>query len=231
MQDTLKIGAAALGGYVLGRTKKAKTAIGLALWLSGHGRPRDIARNQAARLLKSDRAQDLLGQVRGPIVSAGKDAALSMFESRAGRLSENLQRRTEQIGDTLEDTGRRSARAARAGTGTAARLTERRRRSTEPDDEEAEDDLPDEAEDEAEDDLPEDDEALDEQEEPAEADDELGPADDEDEYDDEAEYADEDEYDDEAEYDADEAGDAEPVDEDDAGADRSAGRRSRRASA
>jgi hypothetical protein len=220
MQDTLKIGAAALGGYVLGRTKKAKTAIGLALWLSGHGRPRDIARNQAARLLKSDRAQDLLGQVRGPILSAGKDAALSMFESQAGRLSENLQRRTEQIGDTLEDTGRRSGRAARAGTSTAARLTERRRRSTEPDDEEA--DLPDEAEDEADDDLPVDDEALDEEEEPVEEEDELGPAD-------EDEYEDEDEYADEAEYD-DEAGDAEPVDEDDdAGADRSAGRRSRRA--
>ena len=31
MQDSMRIGAAALGGYVLGRTKKAKTAISLAL--------------------------------------------------------------------------------------------------------------------------------------------------------------------------------------------------------
>jgi hypothetical protein len=137
-----------------------------------------MARDQAARLLKSDRAQELLGQVRGPILSAGKDAALSMFESQAGRLSENLQRRTDRIGDTLEDTGRRTGRAARTGTGTAARLTERRRRSAEPDDE------------------AEDDETLDDEEEPV----------DEDayEYEDEAEYdeepADGEPDDEEAEY-------------------------------
>jgi hypothetical protein len=194
MQDTLKIGAAALGGYVLGRTKKAKTAIGLALWLSGKGRPRDMARNQAARLLKSDRAQELLGQVRGPILSAGKDAALSMFESQAGRLSENLQRRTDRIGDTLEDTGRRTGRAARTGTSTAARLTERRRRSAEPDDEAEDEEAEDEeAEDEeVEDEEAEDDETLDDEEEPV----------DDDAY----------EYEDEAEYDE-EPADGEPDDE------------------
>ena len=145
MQDTLKIGAAALGGYVLGRTKKAKTAISLALWLSGHGRPRDVARTQAVRLLQSDRGQELISQLRGPLMSVGKDAALALFERQAGRLSENLQHRTDMIGESLDETTRQVRggvdTATRTGTDTATRLT-RRRHSDEADaDEPAEDEL------------------------------------------------------------------------------------------
>ena len=35
MSDAVKIGSAIAGGYLLGRTKKAKKAIGLAMWLAG----------------------------------------------------------------------------------------------------------------------------------------------------------------------------------------------------
>ena len=127
MQDTIKIGTAALGGYVLGRTKKAKAAIGLALWLSGRGRPRDIAREQVAKALQSDRGQELLSQLRGPVLSAGRQAAVSVFESQAGRLSDALQQRTELVGATAEGTGRRARGAARTGSDTVSKLTERRR--------------------------------------------------------------------------------------------------------
>lgn len=105
MQDTIKIGTAALGGYVLGRTRKAKAAIGLALWLSGRGRMRDMARDQAAKLLSSERGQELLTQLRGPLLGTGKQAALSLFESQAGRLSDTLHSRTEKLG-ALAPTGR-----------------------------------------------------------------------------------------------------------------------------
>src|SRR3954453_15842711 len=112
MQDTMRIGAAALGGYVLGRTKKAKTAIPLALWLSGKGRPRDLARTQAVKALQSDKGQELLGQLRGPVMEAGKQAALSVFEARAGQLSESLSRRTDQLSAPSGSSGskRRSRR-------------------------------------------------------------------------------------------------------------------------
>jgi len=204
MTDTLKIGAAALGGYFLGRTKKAKAAISLALWLSGRGRPRDIARDQAVRLLKTDRAQDLIGQMRGPILAVGKDAALALFESQAGRLSDNLQKRTDVLGDTVEGTGRKARGAIGGATGTASRLAERRRRATQPDEDEV-----DEGE------LAEDDEYADEDEAELAPADEAEEADEEDEAD---EAGDEDEYvdEDEDEY-ADEYEEGEPAEEDEEG--------------
>jgi hypothetical protein len=90
MQDNVRIGAAALGGYVLGRTKKGKAVIGLALWLSGHGRPRDILRNQAIKALQTEEAQEVLAQLRGPLLSAGRSAAASLLDAQAGRVGDSL---------------------------------------------------------------------------------------------------------------------------------------------
>jgi hypothetical protein len=128
MQDTMRIGAAALGGYVLGRTKKAKAALGLALWLSGRGRPRDLARDQVVKALQSERSQELIAQLRGPALTAGKQAAMSAFESQAGRLSDSLSRRTDQISEVGRGTAGRGRRAVTKGSDTAERLSERRRR-------------------------------------------------------------------------------------------------------
>jgi hypothetical protein len=149
MHDTVKIGTAALGGYVLGRTKKAKAAIGLALWLTGKGRPRDIARDQAFKLLQSERGQELLMQMRGPMLAAGRQAALALVEGQAGRLTSGLQKRTEKIG----------GETVRTGTDTAKRLTSRRRRDQEPE-EEPEEEYADEYEDEEEAYEPEEEEAY-----------------------------------------------------------------------
>jgi hypothetical protein len=139
MHDTVKIGTAALGGYVLGRTKKAKAAIGLALWLTGKGRPRDIARDQAFKLLQSERGQELLMQMRGPVLAAGRQAALALVEGQAGRLTSGMQKRTEKLG----------GETVRTGADTAKRLTSRRRRDQEPE-EEPEEEYADEYEDEEE---------------------------------------------------------------------------------
>ena len=89
MQDTTKFGLAALGGYVLGRTKKAKAAIGLALWLTGRRHVGEFVRTEAARWIQSDQAHDL--------VESGREAALSVFEAQAGRLGDALARRAEAI--------------------------------------------------------------------------------------------------------------------------------------
>src|SRR3954452_22584405 len=105
MQDTVKIAAATVGGYLLGRTKKAKTAIGLALWLSGHGRARDVARDQVLKLLQTDRGQELVGELRGPLLAAGRQAAMSVFEAQAGRVGGRLEQRAQAL--TEGNGGRR----------------------------------------------------------------------------------------------------------------------------
>jgi hypothetical protein len=110
MQESLKIGTAAVGGYLLGRTKKAKAAVGLALWLAGKGRPKDMARDQAAKFLQSDRGQELMSEFRGPMVAAGKRAALSVFEAQAGRLGDVLQKRTEGVGEITRGSSRKGRR-------------------------------------------------------------------------------------------------------------------------
>jgi len=104
MQDNVRIGAAALGGYVLGRTKKGKAAIGLALWLSGHGRPRDILRNQAIKALQSEEAQEVLAQLRGPLLTAGRSAAASLLDAQAGRLGDSLKGRARSALRDLPST-------------------------------------------------------------------------------------------------------------------------------
>jgi hypothetical protein len=89
MQDSTKLGAAAIGGYVLGRTKKAKAAIGLALWLTGRRHVGDFVRTEARHWIESDQAHEL--------VESGRDAALSVFEAQAVRLGDALARRAEAI--------------------------------------------------------------------------------------------------------------------------------------
>jgi hypothetical protein len=205
----VKIGAAALGGYVLGRTKKGKAAIGLAFWLAGRKRPADMARDSAVKLLRSDRGQELLGELRGPVLTAGRQAALSVFEAQAGRIGDAMQRRTESLGGSVP-----------------VRNGSRGKRDEDEEDDRYEDEYDDEAdeddaeadEDESEDDGDEYEDEYDDDGDDDESDDESDDDEYEDEYDDEA---DDDESDDESddneyedEYD-DEADDHREDDEDD----------------
>ncbi|WP_261571293.1 hypothetical protein, partial [Frankia gtarii] len=113
--SSAKIAAALVGGYVLGRTKKAKVAVGVALWLTGrHHDPKDLLRDQTVKLLKSPQGEQLLAQVRGPVVEAGRRAALSVYEAQVERLTENLQQRTQQLTETLTEKGGSTAKAAAA---------------------------------------------------------------------------------------------------------------------
>ena len=174
MQEAVKIGSAAAGGYLLGRTKKAKAAIGLAMWLAGRRRPADLARDQATKLLTSPQVMDLISQLRGPLLAAGRQAALSVVEGQAGKLSNNLQRRTEKLGGSVAEAG---SDVSETGKKTARRLTARRRGepvddeaeySDEYEDEDAEDEGEEDAEPEEYSDEYEDEDAEDEGEEDAE---------------------------------------------------------------
>ncbi|MBE3201310.1 MULTISPECIES: hypothetical protein [Parafrankia] len=98
------------GGYVLGRTKKAKTAIGVGLWLSGRSyHAKDILRDQAVRLMRSTAGEQLINQIRGPALDAGRRAAAGAYEAQLDRLSGALAERTARLTETARESAEREA--------------------------------------------------------------------------------------------------------------------------
>lgn len=98
MNDTVKLGAAVAGGYLLGRTRKGKAAIGLALWLAGRRRSFGSPGGGLSRLLSTPEIGQLTAQLRGPLLGAAQRAVTSTIESRAGSLADSLRDRTARLG-------------------------------------------------------------------------------------------------------------------------------------
>lgn len=96
MNQGMTVAVAVAGGYVLGRTKKGKKAIKVALWLAGKNRT-TLVRAGLSRVGGLPGAQDILDQVRGPLVAAARQAAISTFENRVGHLSDALRERTRSL--------------------------------------------------------------------------------------------------------------------------------------
>jgi hypothetical protein len=113
--DNGRIAAAIIGGYLLGRTKKMKFAIMVGGALMGKKVPTDPAallKLAGSVVDKSPELQRLDAAVRGRLMEAGKDAALSVASSRMEALTDNLVNRVENLGkpaeagsDTESDTG------------------------------------------------------------------------------------------------------------------------------
>ncbi|WOX20394.1 hypothetical protein [Streptomyces solicathayae] len=92
--NNAKIGTALVGGYVLGRTKKAKLAFGLAMALAGSRiKPGQLGKSIAKSPLLSNVNQ----QVRGELVTAGKAAATTVLNAKAEHLADALHKRTEGL--------------------------------------------------------------------------------------------------------------------------------------
>jgi hypothetical protein len=109
MSDVLKIGTALAGGYLLGRTKKGKAAVGLALWLTGKGRPRDWVRQGVMSLAQTPEFQDLLKQARGPLLESAKGVAGSTLNSRLNSLADDLHRRTSALSAESDEDSQEGA--------------------------------------------------------------------------------------------------------------------------
>ncbi|WP_031084372.1 hypothetical protein [Streptomyces sp. NRRL WC-3549] len=96
MNGSAKIGTALVGGYLLGRTKKAKLAIGLGMFLAGKKMPLDP--KQLGRMLADSPLLGTLNdQVRKELVGATKTAATQALTQRATGLADSLQRRTREL--------------------------------------------------------------------------------------------------------------------------------------
>ncbi|MGW8530236.1 MULTISPECIES: hypothetical protein [Nocardiopsidaceae] len=100
MSDTAKIVAAAVGGYILGRKKKLKLALGLGLYLGA--KKLDIKPQMLAQgLLKEVSSLPLVGELRNQsreqLLDVGKAAAGNLAGKWAGSLADSLNERTESL--------------------------------------------------------------------------------------------------------------------------------------
>ncbi|WP_432002824.1 hypothetical protein [Streptomyces sioyaensis] len=103
MMSNAKIGVALVGGYVLGRTKKAKLAIGLGMYLAGKRLPLDP--KQLSKLVaNSPVLGPLHDQVRSELVDATKSVVSTALTQRMSALTDSLQERTLELSDADHDS-------------------------------------------------------------------------------------------------------------------------------
>src|SRR3954464_10556284 len=96
----LKLGGVALAGYVLGRLKKGRAAVGLAMWAAGvKADPKALLRQGLLTLANSDEGKELLMQLRGPMLEAGRKAAGATIEGQVAALTSALQKRTSILNE------------------------------------------------------------------------------------------------------------------------------------
>ncbi|WP_406139550.1 hypothetical protein [Streptomyces sp. NBC_01089] len=107
MENSTKVSltAAVAAGYVLGRTKKGKLAIGLASLVAGQQlplNPRDMISMGARKLAENPQVAPLIEQVRGEVLSAGRTALSAQANRRLESVADALQQRTSAL---LEQPG------------------------------------------------------------------------------------------------------------------------------
>src|SRR3954470_18382589 len=118
----LKLGAVALAGYVLGRMKKGRAAVGLAMWAAGVKMdPKELLRQGVLNLANSDQGKELLTQLRGPMLEAGRKAAGATIENQLASLTSALEKRTSAItqgaGKAGDQAGDKAGDAAEGASG------------------------------------------------------------------------------------------------------------------
>ncbi len=96
MKDNAKLVAAVGGGYLLGKTGKAKLALGLGIWLASKKLKLDLG--ELTRLAPQTPAMgELRDQLRGGLADAGKQAANAVLTRQADRMADALNRRTASL--------------------------------------------------------------------------------------------------------------------------------------
>lgn len=98
MMTNGKIGVALVGGYLLGRTRKAKMAIGLGMFVAG--KKLNLNPQQLVKMLADSPVISGLGdQVRKDVVEGTKSALTSAVTQRANSFADSLHERTLDLND------------------------------------------------------------------------------------------------------------------------------------
>ncbi|MFE1011886.1 hypothetical protein ACFW4M_11425 [Streptomyces sp. NPDC058794] len=100
------LAAAVAGGYLMGRTKKAKLAFAVGSYLMGRRiglSPGQVLSQGISGLQRNPQLQELTDQLRGELLTAGRTAATAAANRTLTGLADNLRDRT----DALTGAGRR----------------------------------------------------------------------------------------------------------------------------
>src|SRR3954447_19817468 len=105
MNNAAKLGAGVAGGYLLGRTKKLKLAVGLGAWLMGKRlqmSPGQLAMQGFGALRQSPEFAEITDRLRNEVGGAGRKALSAAATSRMESLADKLRDRNEGL-DEDED--------------------------------------------------------------------------------------------------------------------------------
>lgn len=92
-------------GYVLGRGRKAKLAMAVAAFLATKklkANPQDLLAAGAEKLGDSPQLSQLVEQLRGEVLSVGREALKSLADRRLGTFADALADRTKSLNQVLE---------------------------------------------------------------------------------------------------------------------------------
>src|SRR5436305_5764019 len=106
MNNAAKLGAGVAGGYLLGRTKKLKLAIGLGAWLMGKRlqmSPGQLAMQGLGQLRQSPEFAEITDRLRNEVGGAGRKAISAAASSRMESLADRLRERNEGVDDEEDD--------------------------------------------------------------------------------------------------------------------------------
>ncbi|CAL9356015.1 hypothetical protein SUDANB171_00566 [Streptomyces sp. enrichment culture] len=102
------LAAGIAGGYVLGRTRKAKVAFAIATYVIGRRfplSPRHLAEEGGRRLREHPRFGELSDQVRGDLLESGRSAVMAAATARIDALSEALRRGAQALEGVSAEEG------------------------------------------------------------------------------------------------------------------------------
>ncbi|MCP2168050.1 hypothetical protein [Goodfellowiella coeruleoviolacea] len=101
MNVPTKIALAVGGGYLLGRQRKAKLAVGLGLWLVGRRLadfdPKKLLQGLGRELAATPQVAGLRDELRTTVRTAGRAASDALLNQGIGRLADGLHQRTEGL--------------------------------------------------------------------------------------------------------------------------------------
>src|SRR4051812_48152939 len=106
MNNAAKLGAGVAGGYLLGRTKKLKMAVGLGAWLIGKKldlSPSQLAMQGLGQLRESPQFGELSERLRSEVGGAGKRALAAAATSRMDSLADRMADRNDQLTGEADD--------------------------------------------------------------------------------------------------------------------------------
>lgn len=96
--------AGVAGGYLLGRTKKAKLALTLAALVAGRRlAPQDLLGKGVRKITDTPQPAGLSGHVTDQMMTAARQAASSLVGRRVESLTDSLRERTDRLGEAGEE--------------------------------------------------------------------------------------------------------------------------------